>query len=689
MKLDKQKIKLYSLSLIILMTMTGALAIVSTTKIRNSYFHSLEAQAVTYQMDIVAILYKYISELSYFVEASILAGAATGVDLSDREFDQASFGEFVNKNWAKVEIFWGIENYHYFVLKDGRLELAYKSTGVTNVPDEFVYSLSERSLNKPHYDVFCGEICTVFSASPILFSNKSKGILVFSSPLENLFFDFTKETRTDVGLVRSGSDGAKGENKFELFFSNNYRLSDEVLGRISQKGMDFFSKPKSSELPTVGAVSNDDKHYAAFLIPLPNYENAENVVSVLVMKDMSQHYIKQKSIMFDNMIAYLSVIIIGGVGLAAFYWVGTSKKMRLLALSNQSQLKIIEEKVLIITFDSEGNISKTSKALMDRMALVPGRIHRIGDVFVKSADGQEAINQLMQSIQKSEAWTQELSFEVAEGETISLVGRLGAADPLANLEDHHAILFEDVTDKNRIKHYFEELKKLDRFRRELIAHVSHDLRTPLTTLRGYLESCLIDLGEGDISNLSRMLNTAVNSSDQLGRLIEQLFELSQLNDSNANINLEPVAIVELIYDVVMNFKLSAKEKGISISVSPLDTAITVLADIKKVERVFINLIGNAIRYCGKGDSIQVLLEDDGSESVLIKVVDTGVGIKESDLSNIFNSYYQSGCDLNRTNLNKGLGLAITKKIIDLHDSDIRVTSILGEGTCFTFSLKSA
>ena len=171
-------------------------------------------------------------------------------------------------------------------------------------------------------------------------------------------------------------------------------------------------------------------------------------------------------------------------------------------------------------------------------------------------------------------------------------------------------------------------------------------------------------------------------------MVEQLFELAHLNGGDVQINYENVAIAELVQDVIQKFSLEAEEKGIALSVDPEDPALTVIADIEKLDRVFTNLIGNALRHCKPGDNVTVNLANQPGK-ILITVRDSGIGIPESDLPYIFDAHYKAANSIRGNSAHGGLGLAITKKLLDLHNTKIFVRSVENKGTEFNFDLASS
>ncbi len=237
----------------------------------------------------------------------------------------------------------------------------------------------------------------------------------------------------------------------------------------------------------------------------------------------------------------------------------------------------------------------------------------------------------------------------------------------------------------QLNEQYQNVVTVDELRKELLSHVSHDLRTPLASLLGYLETW--ELNEGKVSDIEsrQYIHIAKKNAHKISLLIEQLFELAYLDSGNVQVNKEHFSIAELIQDVLQKFQIEAQQKQIHLDISPKDSSICVCGDIEKLERVFTNLIENAIRHTPEGGSITVKLIN-SSGLVSVEVTDTGIGIPEADIPHVFDPHYKAQNSVRENTAHGGLGLAITKKILDLHQSEIAVKSAIGQGTTFEFSL---
>lgn len=236
---------------------------------------------------------------------------------------------------------------------------------------------------------------------------------------------------------------------------------------------------------------------------------------------------------------------------------------------------------------------------------------------------------------------------------------------------------------SRIATQIEELERNDNQRREMVAHVSHDLRTPLAALHGYLET--LELKDDRLSPEERKeyLQVALSHSTRLTELVSDLFELAKL-DAGAALRREPFAAPELVQDITQKFALRAQEKDTELTAELAGHVPLVDGDIALVERVLENLIDNAINHTPAGGRIHIPVRSLG-DHVLIEVQDTGVGIPSEDLPRVFDRFYRSG-NPHRDSTHAGLGLAIAKRILELHGSRLEVKSAQAQGTTFAFAL---
>jgi len=249
--------------------------------------------------------------------------------------------------------------------------------------------------------------------------------------------------------------------------------------------------------------------------------------------------------------------------------------------------------------------------------------------------------------------------------------------------DRLAFAFKQLVD--RIQTQMQNLKQADTLRRELIANVSHDLRTPLATLQGYIETLFLKNKSLSIEDRQHHIEIAIQHCERLSKLVEELFELAKLDSHETRAHYEPFNINELAYDVVQKFNLAAEERHINIEIDHVQGLPFVNADIAMIERVIENLLDNAVRHTAEGGSIRLTFSLQNGD-IAVCISDTGCGIPEEDLPHIFDRFYQKTRTQERKASHSGLGLAITRRILELHNKSIVVKSKAGSGTTFTFFL---
>ncbi|QBN18295.1 sensor histidine kinase [Flavobacterium nackdongense] len=232
----------------------------------------------------------------------------------------------------------------------------------------------------------------------------------------------------------------------------------------------------------------------------------------------------------------------------------------------------------------------------------------------------------------------------------------------------------------------DKLNEVENLRRELIANVSHDLRTPIAIIRGYVETLQMKEETITIEERKQYINTVRESAEKLERLVNELFELSKLEANQVLAKKEPFIISELVSDISSKYQLIAETKNISINTVLSKELPPVFADVSLIERVMQNLIDNALKFTPSGGKIEIKTIKSTDNNIEISVTDNGIGIPENDREQIFARYYKAN---NFTDLKNstGLGLAIAKKILDLHQSTLDLVSKENAGSSFIFKLK--
>ena len=230
----------------------------------------------------------------------------------------------------------------------------------------------------------------------------------------------------------------------------------------------------------------------------------------------------------------------------------------------------------------------------------------------------------------------------------------------------------------------QEISKADMMQRDLIANVSHDLRTPLTMLKAYAEM-IRDLSGNDPVKREAHLNIIIDETDRLTALVSDILDLSKLENGSQKLEPETLDVTVWLTDIITRYKGISERMGYHITFTP-DEPAEVVCDPGKMERVVCNLLNNAINYTGADKQVFVT-QVNCPEGVRIEVRDTGDGIEEDKIQKIFDKYYRSE-NHKREVVGTGLGLSIVKAILKMHGCPFGVRSKLGEGSVFWFLLRT-
>jgi len=227
----------------------------------------------------------------------------------------------------------------------------------------------------------------------------------------------------------------------------------------------------------------------------------------------------------------------------------------------------------------------------------------------------------------------------------------------------------------------------ENYRREFLGNISHELKTPLFTVQGYLLT-LLDGAIKDKDIRENYIERANKGVDRLISIVKDLDLISRLEAGNLDLNKEPFNLVELISDIFEMLEIKAKKREIALKFDRIyNYPIMVVADEERIEQVITNLIVNSIKYGKIGGITMVRIETSTNKKVLVRVIDNGEGIKSVDKERIFERFYRIDKSRSREQGGSGLGLSIVKHIIEAHNETINVKSKFGEGSEFSFTLE--
>ncbi|MCS0654492.1 two-component system histidine kinase PnpS [Cytobacillus firmus] len=236
------------------------------------------------------------------------------------------------------------------------------------------------------------------------------------------------------------------------------------------------------------------------------------------------------------------------------------------------------------------------------------------------------------------------------------------------------LVFHDIT----------ELKKLEQMRKDFVANVSHELKTPITSIKGFSET-LLDGAMENKQTLNDFLNIILKESDRLQSLIQELLDLSKIEKQGFSLSIQQLDLADVLEDVVAIMKGKAAEKEIVLEYKREDKPVYIEGDVHRLKQVFINIISNAISYT-PNQGVVYISSADSDRTVLTEIRDTGIGIEAGEIPRIFERFYRVDKARSRNSGGTGLGLAIVKHLVEAHKGTISVKSEVGKGTAFIIEL---
>jgi len=316
----------------------------------------------------------------------------------------------------------------------------------------------------------------------------------------------------------------------------------------------------------------------------------------------------------------------------------------------------------VIAVSLDGEIIHANPVALDMLKVKP---EEIGTIRYDDFFREKNSNITLDRIKNEEKWR--------GSEIIEIDSRIYNAE-YAPLKDENndiggmIIVFQDITKQ----------QKLENMRKEFVANVSHELKTPITTIKSYTET-LMD-GAIEDKDISMNFLSVINSEcDRMARIVRDLLQLSDLDYKQTKWNKKPIDIKQLLREIYLKIKISAEEKNQKIDLKIEENIGKVVADKDGIEQVILNIITNAIKYTPDGGNIEIIAKS-GEEKAIITVKDNGIGIPKEDISRIFERFYRVDKARSREMGGTGLGLSIAKQIIEAHNGEILISSEYNVGT---------
>ena len=245
--------------------------------------------------------------------------------------------------------------------------------------------------------------------------------------------------------------------------------------------------------------------------------------------------------------------------------------------------------------------------------------------------------------------------------------------------------FEEM--RQRLKDVDEQKKSFDKQSKELISNISHDLKTPITAVKGYVEGIMDGVADTP-EKMDRYIRTIYIKANDMDRLINELTFYSKIDTNRIPYNFNKIDVVEYFDDCAEEVGLEMRERNIVFSyINTVDSGVLVIADAEQMKRVINNIIGNSVKYMDKQKKYVQLRVMDIGDSIHVEIEDNGKGIPSKEIGSIFDRFYRTDLSRNSAQGGSGIGLSIVKKIIDDHGGRIWATSKVGEGTIMQFELR--
>ena len=338
---------------------------------------------------------------------------------------------------------------------------------------------------------------------------------------------------------------------------------------------------------------------------------------------------------------------------------------------------------IIVAISSFASIEEASGIIQEFYKYVMFGVLIIG--LVLSFIYSDLISKPLTKINKTAKKMSAMDF--SEKCTINREDEIGSlAKTLNFLSENLSTALKDLKEKNRkLEMDIEKERKLDVLRKDFIAGVSHELKTPIGIIEGYAEGLKDNIAQGESRDI--YLDIIIDEAHKMNSLVMDMLELSKLESGKADLHIQCFDIKELFEKIAFKNQVEITNNNLQIILNYESTSYYVLGDIFKIEQVLTNFITNAIKYTESGEKILIDISNHNSE-VFFSIENTGAHIPEEDLSNIWSQFYKVDKSRTRSTRSTGLGLAIVKNLLTLHNSNFGVMNT-DKGVRFYFSLKKA
>ncbi|MGO4547117.1 two-component system histidine kinase PnpS [Paenibacillus sp. 2TAB23] len=339
---------------------------------------------------------------------------------------------------------------------------------------------------------------------------------------------------------------------------------------------------------------------------------------------------------------------------------------------NENQLESVLDNMIngIVMIDRSGKIVLMNRRAEEVLGFSAREL--VGRHYAEAKQQYELSQMIQEGLNSKEHLREEITFYFPEERLLEL--NLVPIHPEGNEFSGVLLVLQDVS----------AIRRLERMRSEFVANVSHELKTPITAVKGFAET-LLGGAVNDEETARSFLQIIYDESDRLNRLIGDILELSKIESRRVPLVFSPVEVDTFVDKSITLLESEAARKRIELSVN-VEPGLYVEADEDRLRQIIMNLLSNGINYTPEGGRVALMVEGIGDDYIRIQISDSGIGIPKKDLPRIFERFYRVDKARSRSSGGTGLGLSIVKHLVELHKGTISVTSAVGVGSTFTIEL---
>ncbi|CAM4259765.1 two-component system phosphate regulon sensor histidine kinase PhoR [Paenibacillus endophyticus] len=339
---------------------------------------------------------------------------------------------------------------------------------------------------------------------------------------------------------------------------------------------------------------------------------------------------------------------------------------------NENQLESVLDNMIngIVMIDRSGKIVLMNRRAEEVLGFSAREL--VGRHYAEAKQQYELSQMIQEGLKSKEHLREEITFYFPEERLLEL--NLVPIHPEGNEFSGVLLVLQDVS----------AIRRLERMRSEFVANVSHELKTPITAVKGFAET-LLGGAVNDEETARSFLQIIYDESDRLNRLIGDILELSKIESRRVPLVFSPVEVDTFVDKSITLLESEAARKRIELSVN-VEPGLYVEADEDRLRQIIMNLLSNGINYTPEGGRVAMMVEGIGDDYIRIQISDSGIGIPKKDLPRIFERFYRVDKARSRSSGGTGLGLSIVKHLVELHKGTISVTSAVGVGSTFTIEL---